>query len=334
MASSHDSTGDVITGDLPCASCGYNLRTLAVSGRCPECGEPVATSFTSQGFRFRNPMTPSRVRNGIAVIIVAVLLATVVNLVYMGAIYLVWVVTGRLPSILLRIAVPATAHALVAIPVLTLIGAVLMTWPFGRRGDRFLWPVGVGVAVLGAGYVLYAFIVRVVPWGSGGPSTYWAGVRMLIGQPALLTAFALALTLACIHLLTRVRFRWNRALWLAVLCVVLVQTVTVTCAGSLMASWIHRAKYMTVSTGTIRIQPPGPVLKTVSLPSLLGVSRHRIEGIVSLITIGVLWLYLRRLRQWAGSGVGLGALSRGGGGAEAPVRVADAPRSRPHTSDN
>ena len=30
--------------DLPCAACGYNLRGLAVAGRCPECGALVIGS--------------------------------------------------------------------------------------------------------------------------------------------------------------------------------------------------------------------------------------------------------------------------------------------------
>jgi hypothetical protein len=31
----------VVEGDMPCAQCGYNLRTLSASGVCPECGTPV-----------------------------------------------------------------------------------------------------------------------------------------------------------------------------------------------------------------------------------------------------------------------------------------------------
>ncbi len=31
-----------VTTDLPCISCGYNLRTLLFLGSCPECGQPVA----------------------------------------------------------------------------------------------------------------------------------------------------------------------------------------------------------------------------------------------------------------------------------------------------
>lgn len=32
---------DVIPGDVACVSCGYNLRSLASSANCPECGQPV-----------------------------------------------------------------------------------------------------------------------------------------------------------------------------------------------------------------------------------------------------------------------------------------------------
>mgnify|MGYP005843800295 CR=1 FL=1 len=34
-----------IADDLECIGCGYNLRTLPGSGRCPECGRPVAWSL-------------------------------------------------------------------------------------------------------------------------------------------------------------------------------------------------------------------------------------------------------------------------------------------------
>jgi hypothetical protein len=35
----------VITRDAPCAQCGYNLRTLPVSGKCPECGLPIMDTY-------------------------------------------------------------------------------------------------------------------------------------------------------------------------------------------------------------------------------------------------------------------------------------------------
>ncbi len=31
--------------DVACSACGYNLRGLAVQGRCPECGQEVSVSL-------------------------------------------------------------------------------------------------------------------------------------------------------------------------------------------------------------------------------------------------------------------------------------------------
>lgn len=294
MAASADSTVDVIANDRPCANCGYNLRTLAVAGRCPECGESVANSFVPGGFRFRSPMTPRRVRNGLVVVIVAILLGTVLNLMHMGMIYVAWLIQEGPVSVLTRIAAPATRHALTAVPMLMLIGVVLATWPFGRRGDRFLWPLGVGVAVLGAGYSLYTIGIRVVPWSSGAPSAYWAGVRALVGPVALASAFALAMTLAWVHLLTRVRFGRNRRLWLAMFAVVLIQLMLLASSASSLVTMIARTKYVTVSGGTLTYL--GPALKTITIRSQLDLSAHRISAIVSIITVVALWLYLRGLR--------------------------------------
>ena len=36
-----------IESDLPCAACGYNLRTILINGRCPECGTEVAETLKS-----------------------------------------------------------------------------------------------------------------------------------------------------------------------------------------------------------------------------------------------------------------------------------------------
>lgn len=34
-----------VSADLSCSSCGYNLRTLAVAGKCPECGRAVSETI-------------------------------------------------------------------------------------------------------------------------------------------------------------------------------------------------------------------------------------------------------------------------------------------------
>jgi hypothetical protein len=44
-----------VIDDLPCRSCGYNLRTLATEGVCPECATPVAASLRSELLRDADP---------------------------------------------------------------------------------------------------------------------------------------------------------------------------------------------------------------------------------------------------------------------------------------
>ncbi|HVS71670.1 MAG TPA: hypothetical protein VHQ47_10490 [Phycisphaerae bacterium] len=37
----------VLTHDVPCRACGYNLRGLSTDGRCPECGQGIGRSLVS-----------------------------------------------------------------------------------------------------------------------------------------------------------------------------------------------------------------------------------------------------------------------------------------------
>ena len=53
---------DVIAADLPCCRCGYNLRTLALDDRCPECGFPAGRSIFT---------IPERGAGGTAVLVAA-----------------------------------------------------------------------------------------------------------------------------------------------------------------------------------------------------------------------------------------------------------------------
>ena len=41
--------------DLPCRTCGYNLRTLDTAGVCPECATPIAASLRSELLREADP---------------------------------------------------------------------------------------------------------------------------------------------------------------------------------------------------------------------------------------------------------------------------------------
>jgi hypothetical protein len=55
----------VIDYDLACHGCGYNLRTMALDGRCPECNEAVAESLKALDLA-RSPEWLGRIRAGLA----------------------------------------------------------------------------------------------------------------------------------------------------------------------------------------------------------------------------------------------------------------------------
>jgi hypothetical protein len=63
----HDET---IRHELPCA-CGYDLRGLAQSGRCPECGENVSTAIRWNANPLGPPAVIRRMVRGLTVVLIA-----------------------------------------------------------------------------------------------------------------------------------------------------------------------------------------------------------------------------------------------------------------------
>lgn len=54
-----------IQADVPCLGCGYNLRSVALQGECPECGKPVAHSLVVRHLRFSRPNWIQCLRRGL-----------------------------------------------------------------------------------------------------------------------------------------------------------------------------------------------------------------------------------------------------------------------------
>jgi hypothetical protein len=65
---------DLATTDVPCRSCGFNLRGLAPDGRCPECGAPVARSIYGDHLVYSDPSYLDGLRLGIVCIIVSAII--------------------------------------------------------------------------------------------------------------------------------------------------------------------------------------------------------------------------------------------------------------------
>ncbi|MBN1342061.1 MAG: hypothetical protein JXQ73_05235 [Phycisphaerae bacterium] len=53
-----------LDADIHCASCGYNLRGLRPSGRCPECGTPIARSLRGDLLAVSDPNWVARIARG------------------------------------------------------------------------------------------------------------------------------------------------------------------------------------------------------------------------------------------------------------------------------
>ena len=282
---------DTVSDDLHCGNCGYNLRTLSVQSRCPECGEPVAWSLEETEFRFRNSETWRRVRKGLLLFVIGLLLHSVTNVAYTVVGYFIY----QIPREVLEIVFPGMSYAIRLAPILIVVGLVTATWPFGRRGDRYLWLLGLVMAILAGLYailsIVYYFLIPFV--SRGAMTTYAWGIYGFTAPVAQDSIYLLLYVLAWIHLLARLRFKRLRALWIAMAAVVLFQSVRFACSVTLVMAWIDRTRHMTISGGNFTFLPTK--FRSISLQSLLGVSHHRIAAVITLMFLLTAWWYLRRL---------------------------------------
>lgn len=79
--------GQVVSDDRPCLVCGYNLRSMAVSAQCPECGTPVERSLRGILLRYSSPDYVATMRRGITLVeasLVLQILMVVVGIAVMG----------------------------------------------------------------------------------------------------------------------------------------------------------------------------------------------------------------------------------------------------------
>jgi hypothetical protein len=74
----------IVTDDIPCRKCSYNLRTQPTSGQCPECGTPVAVSIFGNLLRFSDPAWVTTLGNGARYILVGIFI--IIAVVFCGAI--------------------------------------------------------------------------------------------------------------------------------------------------------------------------------------------------------------------------------------------------------
>lgn len=66
------SPAGVVTADLPCRKCSYNLRGLSLEGRCPECGAAVGLSVQGDLLRYSDPTWVRKLQRGAKFIVYGV----------------------------------------------------------------------------------------------------------------------------------------------------------------------------------------------------------------------------------------------------------------------
>lgn len=64
-----------VSADVPCRKCQYNLRGLAVDGRCPECGTPVGLSTRGDYLRYSDPAWVASLRTGVQLMLWAIVVS-------------------------------------------------------------------------------------------------------------------------------------------------------------------------------------------------------------------------------------------------------------------
>jgi hypothetical protein len=71
---------DLAATDVPCLSCGYNLRGLSDSGRCPECGTPIVRSLMGNLLEFSSANYIESLRRGATIVKASILLSIISTL--------------------------------------------------------------------------------------------------------------------------------------------------------------------------------------------------------------------------------------------------------------
>ncbi len=271
--------------DLPCATCGYNLRTLAWDSKCPECGLAVSGSLPPRGFRFQKMATVFRVRRGLALVVIAILIEVLCAL----AMFLMLRYYHKLPPPALRLGARSYSYISLGALVIRAFGLVLVTYPFGRRGDRLLRALGIAVVVLTA-LTVAAGVANQLGYRPGSWPFGLSWNAYLATAAPFFYCFAVAHVLVWLHLLARVRAAEHKVLWSMALLVLLTQSFLLIQGLCRYVNFLINLKGMP--------GPSGVVSWGGSISDdWLGGWERQINGLAWMVTLFGLWFYLRKLNQ-------------------------------------
>jgi len=119
---------EVISADLHCVRCGYNLRGLSRSGRCPECNTPIPRSLRVQTLGSHNDDWRRDVRDGALIVSVTYAVEVLKDALVVGAPWL------KLPPVVLVGLISTGAH--LTLYAIECVGIWLLVKPEPRSMDR------------------------------------------------------------------------------------------------------------------------------------------------------------------------------------------------------
>ncbi len=158
-----------INFDIPCARCGYNLRSLSRKGECPECGHPVWRSLLGEDLAQADPAWLRLQRLGLLLAIASV--AIYIEQAYMFRRHY-WAISAPKQQTIWEIFVPALAM------VCGLAATWLITTPEPRRlRQPFYRDLGslTRLAMIGAvAFQTLYYLLRLSPYAGtpGGMAAY------------------------------------------------------------------------------------------------------------------------------------------------------------------
>ena len=297
----------VVDTDLACARCGYNLRTAAWAGVCPECGLAVERSRPIGDLRFESLQAVRRAR---AVVGFAVIVILLLAFAYLGRILWYWYVSRfwnemQTPGSSARQFVDTFSKALgysyTAAAWLLAAAGSYFALTVGPRGPA--WKAWIpGLAFLGAvGRInaLTAYAASYYPSVSYNLYIIWNNAADACLFLSVLPVWAYATTrLGKPHRILRIMMR----IVFALIVLQLLSCIHDLTAAATGISWIQSGARIPVGAG--------PLAWRSALVRYQGAWQRFMESPLLLATAGVLWWYLRVLNR------ALRRAEGGGGGAE------------------
>jgi len=197
----------LVEHDAGCARCGYNLRGLQVTGKCPECDWTIEASLQGGLLRFAGPEYLSSLALGAKIVIILNIANAALGLVAVGIVATVALMSGSIqttpgapaPAVPLLGLIEASATGLAVLATsVSLIGYWLLTTPDPalslaeqpRAARRVVRAAVAAVVIIQAMGMVVAFMTPRLATGAAGPMNTSQALQIAAGGLGVLGTIA------------------------------------------------------------------------------------------------------------------------------------------------